>query len=115
MQSGNYLTESDSAECAEFQGSMAQRIGDGEDLQTNPHMATCERCTALVRELEAIAEAARQLMPVDAEPDDDLWSKIESRLVLEESESPEREASNTAKQESAISLEGGLAFEGGMA
>lgn len=115
MQPGNYLPETDSAECAEFQASMAERIGDGEDLQTNPHMATCERCTALVRELEAIAEAARQLMPIDAEPDDDLWSKIESRLVLEEFESVERESSSPAKEESAIALEGGLAFEGGIA
>jgi hypothetical protein len=109
------VLESDPAECAAFQASMAERIGDGEDLQANPHMATCERCTALVRELEAIAEAARQLMPIDAEPDDDLWSKIESRLGLEESESLERESTSQAKEESAIALEGGLAFEGGIA
>ena len=115
LQNDNYLSEADSAECALFQGSMAQRIGDGEDLQTNPHMAACERCAALVRELEAIAEAARQLMPIDAEPDDDLWSRIESRLVLGDLDSPEREASGPAKEESAIALEGGLAFGGGIA
>jgi len=115
MQPGNILTEADSAECAAFQASMAQRIGDGEDLQTNPHMETCERCTALVRELEAIAEAARQLMPIDAEPDEDLWSKIESRLVLEEFDAESSEAIRPEQEKSAIALEGGLAYEGGFA
>ena len=37
------------AECAEFQASMPVRIGAGEDLQTDPHMLTCERCRSLVR------------------------------------------------------------------
>jgi hypothetical protein len=115
FQPGNYLSEADSAECAEFQASMAERIGEGEDLWSNPHMATCERCTALVRELEAIAEAARQLMPIDADPDDDLWSKIESRLVLEESDSEDSEAPGRVKEKSTIAMEDGLAFEGGMA
>jgi hypothetical protein len=115
MQPSNFLTEADSAECAAFQASMAQRIGDGEDLQTNPHMATCERCTALVRELEAIAEAARQLMPIDAEPDEDLWSKIESRLVLEDLESEDSETIRPEQEKSTIALDGGLAFEGGFA
>ena len=54
------------AECAEFQASMPERIGAGEDLQTDPHMLTCERCRSLVRELEYIAEAARLLMPIVA-------------------------------------------------
>jgi len=70
-------------ECAEFQASMADRISNGEDLQAHPHMLTCERCTELVRELESIAEFAKLLMPIDAEPGDDLWIKIEGKLALE--------------------------------
>jgi hypothetical protein len=115
LQSDSNKFEGDPAECAAFQASMAERIGDGEDLQAHPHMATCERCSSLVRELEAIAEAARQLMPIDTEPDDDLWSKIESRLVLEESESQNGGGASQIKDTSAIALEGGLAFEGGIA
>jgi hypothetical protein len=68
-------------ECAEFQARMPERIGAGEDLQAQPHMLTCERCRSLVRELEYIAEAARQLMPVDAEPRDELWNNI--KLAIE--------------------------------
>lgn len=77
--SGSY-----NAECAEFQASMAEQIGAGEDLQANPHMLTCERCRSLVRELEAIAEAARLLMPIEEEPRDELWANIQ--LAIERGE-----------------------------
>lgn len=75
---GNHLPRaSDDAECAAFQGGMADRIGAGEDLQADPHMLTCERCRALVQELELIAEVAKQLMPAEQEPRDELWSQIQ--------------------------------------
>ncbi len=67
-------------ECADFQAQMPARIGAGEDLQTQPHMLTCERCRALVRDLEYIAEAAKQLMPIEEEPREDLWEKIQSAI-----------------------------------
>jgi len=67
-------------ECAEFQAQMPARIGAGEDLQAQPHMLTCERCRALVRDLEFIAEAAKQLMPIEEEPREDLWEKIQSAI-----------------------------------
>jgi hypothetical protein len=65
------------ADCARFQASMPERIGAGEDLQADPHMLTCERCRSLVRELEYIAEAARQLIPIEEEPRDELWANIQ--------------------------------------
>lgn len=68
-------------ECAEFQSRMPERISSGEDLQAQPHMLTCERCRSLVRELEYIAEVARQLMPIEAEPRDELWNNI--KLAIE--------------------------------
>lgn len=71
-------------ECAEFQASMPERIAAGEDLQADPHMLTCERCRSLVRELEYIAEAARQLMPLEEEPPDELWTNI--KLAIERGE-----------------------------
>ena len=75
--SGNVVSE---AECASFQAQMPERIGAGEDLQSNPHMLTCERCRALVRDLEYIAEAARGLIPIEVEPPDDLWISIKSAI-----------------------------------
>lgn len=71
-------------ECAEFQALMPKRIEAGEDLQTFPHMLTCERCRSLVRDLEYIAEVARQLMPIEEEPRDDLWTQIQ--LAIERGE-----------------------------
>jgi hypothetical protein len=108
-------------ECAQFQASMAERISNGEDLQDHPHMATCERCTALVRELETIAEVARMLMPIDAEPGEDLWKKIEGKLAMESAgnleslSERESEEEKQAAREGGIDELGGLAFEGGMA
>jgi hypothetical protein len=67
-------------ECVEFQAQMPERIGAGEDLQTYPHMLTCERCRSLVRDLEYIAEAARQLIPIEEEPHEDLWNKIQMAI-----------------------------------
>jgi hypothetical protein len=81
---GDASQETIDQECAEFQALMPKRIGAGEDLQTFPHMLTCERCRALVRDLEYIAEVARQLMPVEEEPSDKLWTQIQ--LAIERGE-----------------------------
>jgi hypothetical protein len=72
------------ADCVRFQASMPERIGAGEDLQADPHMLTCERCHALVRDLEYIAQVARQLMPIEEEPRDELWTNIQ--LAIERGE-----------------------------
>jgi hypothetical protein len=68
------------ADCARFQASMPERIGAGEDLQRDPHMLTCERCRSLVHELEYIVEVARQLMPAEEEPRDELWTNIQMAI-----------------------------------
>ena len=102
---GNLDIDQVDRECAHFQASMAERIMAGEDLQQNPHMLTCERCRALVGELEAIAEVARQLLPIEEDPDEDLWIKIERKLALEGSQ----------PDDGKLSLDGGMALEGGVA
>jgi hypothetical protein len=111
-------------DCAEFQASMAELIGNGEDLQDHPHMLTCERCTALVRELETIAEVARQLLPIEEEPGDDLWIKLQGKLAMESSTDSESLHSDTEKEpedekkaasENSDDELGGLAFAGTLA
>jgi hypothetical protein len=72
-------------ECAAFQAQLPDLIGSGETLRNHPHMLTCDRCPAFVRDLEYIAEAARQLMPAEAEPGDDLWKKIQRAIERDES------------------------------
>jgi hypothetical protein len=78
------LSDHPDQECIEFQARMSERIGAGEDLQSYSHMQTCQRCQDLVRDLEYIAEVAHQLIPVEEEPQSDLWAKIE--LAIERGE-----------------------------
>jgi hypothetical protein len=69
--------------CAEFQAQLPELIGSGADASQHPHIQSCELCRALLADLETIAEAARQLLPVE-EPPDDLWAQIESKIKGEE-------------------------------
>jgi hypothetical protein len=71
-------------ECVAFQAQMPERIAAGENLEDNPHMLICERCRSLVHDLEYIAEAARQLIPIEQEPREDLWNQIQ--LAIERGE-----------------------------
>ncbi len=69
--------------CAEFQAQLSELIGAGEDAAAHPHVQGCDRCRALLAELETIAEAARQLFP-SVEPPDEVWTQIESAIKREE-------------------------------
>jgi hypothetical protein len=77
--------------CEQFQARLPELIGSGEILTNHPHLLCCPLCRALLADLETIAEAARQLLPI-AEPPDDLWLQIESALQQEET-SPEGDPS----------------------
>jgi hypothetical protein len=70
--------------CAEFQAQLPELIASGEHAADHPHVQNCELCRALLADLETIAEAARQLFPVE-EPPDKLWEQIESAIKSEES------------------------------
>jgi hypothetical protein len=65
--------------CAEFQDQMAELIGSGEDLSAHPHVKDCADCRALLAELNAIADAAKDLFP-SVEPPDEVWEHIESAI-----------------------------------
>jgi len=65
--------------CEEFQAQLAEMIGSGENAAEHEHIRSCELCRALLADLETIAEAARQLFPVE-EPPEKLWEKIETAI-----------------------------------
>lgn len=69
--------------CAAFQAQLPELIGSGRDMNTHPHVQSCKRCRALLADLETIAAAARQLLPI-VEPPDELWRQIESAIKNEE-------------------------------
>jgi hypothetical protein len=72
----------DKMSCEAFQAQLPELIGSGEDAAAHPHLEHCELCRALLADLETIAEAARQLFPIE-EPPDDLWEHIESAIKNE--------------------------------
>lgn len=68
--------------CAAFQAQLPELIGAGVNVSAHPHVQSCELCRALLSDLETIAEAARQLFPIE-EPPDKLWDQIELRIRTE--------------------------------
>ena len=68
--------------CAAFQAQLPELIGAGVNVSAHPHVQSCELCRALLSDLETIAEAARQLFPIE-EPPDEVWEHIESALKHE--------------------------------
>ncbi len=71
--------------CEEFQAQMPELIGSGEDASQHPHVQNCALCRALLNDLETIAEAARQLFPVE-DPPDTLWEKLETAIKQEDNQ-----------------------------
>jgi hypothetical protein len=69
--------------CQEFQAQLADLVGSGVDVSSHPHVQNCDTCRALLADLETIAEAARQLLPIE-QPKEDLWDRIEMAIKREE-------------------------------
>ncbi len=69
--------------CQEFQEQLADLIGTGEDVGNHPHLQGCQNCRALLADLQTIADAARQLLPIE-QPKEDLWERIELAIKKEE-------------------------------
>lgn len=89
MTSHNFQPESSAPlSCAEFQEHLPDLFAAGsEGLTDDPtmleHLKTCENCSALVRDLQYIADQARQLLEPTHEPSDDVWKKIQEGLTGE--------------------------------
>jgi hypothetical protein len=69
--------------CQEFQEQLADLIGSGEVVGDHPHLQSCQNCRALLADLQTIADAARQLLPIE-QPKEDLWERIELAIKKEE-------------------------------
>ena len=74
---------SETMRCEEFQAQLPELIGSGANISEHSHLKSCELCSALLADLETIAEAARQLFPV-VEPPDEVWEQIELAIQHEE-------------------------------
>lgn len=70
--------------CAEFQQRLPELFESGQDLENDPHLASCENCAALVRDLRYIAQQAKLLLPIH-DPSPQVWNNIQSALKKEPS------------------------------
>jgi hypothetical protein len=71
-------------DCAVFQDQLPSLFESSEDLTNHPHLKTCENCSALVRDLEYIAQQAKLLLPIH-DPSPEVWEKIQDELKKEPS------------------------------
>lgn len=67
--------------CVELQNSLAE-IEDGTSVEQRFHLEACPKCAALVKELNLISSAARELREAD-EPSSRVWNSIEVALRKE--------------------------------
>jgi hypothetical protein len=67
--------------CVDLQNSLAE-IEDGTSVEQRSHLEACPKCAALVKELNLISSAARNLREAD-EPSPRVWNSIEIALRQE--------------------------------
>ena len=79
----------DSMTAAEFEQHLPELFasGEGGKLSEDPRLAKFLKanpdCAALVRDLETIADTAKNLFAADQEPSDSVWSNIANKLQQE--------------------------------
>ena len=71
-------------DCAIFQEKLPSLFEGGGDLSLEPHLKTCQNCSALVRDLEYIAQQAKLLLPIH-DPSPEVWENIQSEIKKEAS------------------------------
>ena len=71
-------------DCAVFQDQLPGLFESGGDLSEQRHLKTCENCSALVRDLEYIAQQAKLLLPIH-DPSPEVWENIQTALKKEPS------------------------------
>lgn len=70
------------AECSRFQQQLPEFFDSGADLMDHPHLANCENCSSLVRDLQYIAAQAKLLLPIH-DPSPAVWGNISHALNSE--------------------------------
>ncbi len=77
--------------CADFQEQLPDLFAAGgngvpEDPDLKEHLRTCENCSALVRDLQYIADQASLLLQPTHEPSDNVWKRIQAEMDAEQND-----------------------------
>jgi 4-hydroxy-3-methylbut-2-en-1-yl diphosphate synthase IspG/GcpE len=80
------MTTHDTNDCAAFQEQLPELFESGADLKQQQHLKTCEQCSALVSDLEYIAQQAKLLLPIH-DPSPAVWENIQTSLTSEKQNS----------------------------
>ena len=71
--------EPNAMSCQQFQTQLPGLIASGSDVERHSHIQSCNVCRALLQDLVNIAEAARQLFPLEVRPSD-IWDDSDGDL-----------------------------------
>ena len=80
------MTTHDPKDCAAFQDQLPELFESGTDLKEQEHLKTCQQCSALVQDLEYIAQQAKLLLPIH-DPSPAVWEHIQTSLSSEKQNS----------------------------
>ena len=77
--------------CAEFQEHLPELFANANGIPDDPalqvHLDTCENCSALIRDLQYIADQARYiLLDIEEDPSDAVWDGLKDKLAAERAE-----------------------------
>jgi hypothetical protein len=76
---GTRLEKPTMTNCADFQERLPELFETNANLSADEHLKSCENCTALVRDLEYIAQQAKLLLPIH-DPSPGVWENIRSAI-----------------------------------
>lgn len=80
-------------DCADFQERLPELFETNANLSEIEHLKHCENCTALVRDLEYIAQQAKLLLPIH-DPSPSVWNNIQ--LAIKNDSGPEGNSTPSA-------------------
>ncbi len=78
--------------CAEFQEQLPDLFASGnngfpDDPVLVAHLKSCDNCSALVRDLQYIADQASLLLQPTLEPSDNVWKRIQEGIDSDRAQS----------------------------
>src|ERR1700733_14716459 len=92
----NMKKKSQSITCEEFNDKLPALFCSRAPLKEQEHLKTCEQCSALVSDLEYIAQQAKLLLPIH-DPSPAVWENIQTSLASDKQNSGSNSSTSPTK------------------